>query len=79
MARRGYTAILRKLKLLTVDTFRVQVGNGLENNFFPAFLPGFNPGLTYVAVVRTHTGGYADIQLKHRRDINHCLKLSVYF
>ena len=48
MARRGYTAILRQLKLLTANAFRVQVENGLENNF-SAFFRGFNPGLTYIA------------------------------
>ena len=45
-ARRGYTAILREQELLAVDVFCVQVENGLENIFFPAFIAGFNSGLT---------------------------------
>ena len=37
VARRGYTAMLLQQKLLTVDGFRVQVENGLENIFFLHF------------------------------------------
>ena len=33
MARRGYTVILRQLKLQTFNAFRLQVENGLENIF----------------------------------------------
>ena len=44
VARRGYTAILRQQKLLTVDAFRVQVRFG--KYIFSAFLAGFSPGLT---------------------------------
>ena len=40
VARRGYTAMLRQQKLLTVDAIRVQVYISL------AFFAGFNPGLT---------------------------------
>ena len=39
VARRGYTGILRQLKLLTVDGFRVQVENGLGKKNFLNFLP----------------------------------------
>ena len=46
VARCGYTAMLTHQKLLTVDAFRFQVENGLENIFFPAFFAVFNPGLT---------------------------------
>ena len=38
MARRGYTAILRQLKLLTVDTFRFQLEDGMDNIFSRVFL-----------------------------------------
>ena len=44
--------MLCQQKLLTVDAFRVQVR--FEKYFFLAFFAGFNPGLTYIAVVRTH-------------------------
>ena len=44
VARRGYTAILRQQKLLTVDAFRVQVRFG--KYIFLAFFAGFSPGLT---------------------------------
>ena len=44
VARRGYTAILRQQKLLTVDAFRVQVRFGKD--IFLAFFAGFSPGLT---------------------------------
>ena len=36
---RGYTAILRQLKLLTANAFRVHVENGLEYIFFLHFSP----------------------------------------
>ena len=42
VARRGYTAILRQQKLLTVDAFRVQVR--FEKYIFLAFFAGFSPG-----------------------------------
>ena len=44
VARRGYTAILRQQKLLTVDAFCVQVRFG--KYIFLAFFAGFSPGLT---------------------------------
>ena len=44
VARRGYTAMLRQQKLLTVDVFRVQVRFG--KYIFLAFFAGFSPGLT---------------------------------
>ena len=44
VARRGYTAILRQQKLLTVDAFRVQVRFG--KYIFLAFFAGLSPGLT---------------------------------
>ena len=44
VARRGYTAMLRQQKFLTVDAFRVQVQFG--KNIFLAFFAGFSPGLT---------------------------------
>ena len=44
VARRGYTAILRQQKLLTVDAFRVQVRFG--KYIFLAFFAGFSPGST---------------------------------
>ena len=77
MARRGYTAILRQLKLLTINAFRVKMENSLENILFLHFLlvlVQFDTDIFMIAVV--HTGGYAVIQVKHQRDIN--LKLSVY-
>ena len=44
VARRGYRAMLRQQKLLTVDAFRVQVRFG--KYIFLAFFTGFSPGLT---------------------------------
>ena len=44
VARRGYTAMLSRQKLLTIDAFRVQVRFG--KYFFLALFAGFNPGLT---------------------------------
>ena len=44
VARRGYRAMLRQQKLLTVDAFRVQVRFG--KYIFLAFFAGFSPGLT---------------------------------
>ena len=43
VGRRGYTAILRQQKLLTVDAFRVHVRFG--KYIFHAFFNGFSPGL----------------------------------
>ena len=37
---------------------------------------GFNP-VSHIMISVVHTGGYAVIQVKHRRDAN--LKLGVYF
>ena len=42
VARRGYTAMLRQYKLLTVDAFRVKVRFG--KYIFLAFFAGFHPG-----------------------------------
>ena len=42
-------AILHQLKLLTVDDLWKMVWK----IFFPAFFAGFNPSLTYIAMVRT--------------------------
>ena len=53
MARRGYKAILREQKILTVHAFRVQVENGLENIFFPAFALVSIQVWHNLAVVRT--------------------------
>ena len=44
VAQRGYTAMLRQQKLLTVDAFSVQVRFG--KYIFLAFFAGFSPGLT---------------------------------
>ena len=44
VARRGYRAMLRQQKLLTVDAFRVKVRFG--KYIFLAFFAGFSPGLT---------------------------------
>ena len=73
MARRGYTAMLRQQKLLTVDAFRVQVENGLENFFSCISLAS----IQICDLWSGHTGDYVFIQVKHWRDIN--LKLSFYF
>ena len=53
----------------TVNAFRVQVENGLENVLFLHF------SLVSIHFV-VHTGGYAVIQVKHQRDIN--LKLCFF-
>ena len=56
----------------TVNAFRVQVENGLENIFFLLFsLVSIHYALRFTK------SGYAVIQVKHRRYIE--LKLSVYF
>ena len=44
VARRGYTAMLRQQKLLTVGAFRVQVRFG--KYIFLAFFADFSPGST---------------------------------
>ena len=44
VAQRGYTVMLRRQKLLTVDAVRVQVRFG--KYIFLAFFAGFSPGLT---------------------------------
>ena len=54
VARRGYTAMLRQQKLLTVDAFRVQVENGLENIFFLHFSLVSIQVWHHITVVRTH-------------------------
>ena len=37
--------------------------------FFFAFFAGFNP-VGHIVIAVVHTGGYAVIQVKHRRDTN---------
>ena len=44
--------------------------------FFSAFFAGFNLAW-HIMIAVLHNGGFAFIQVKHRREIN--LKLSVYF
>ena len=60
----------------TVNAFHVQVEKGLKDFFLSAVFAGFNP-VWHIMISVVHTGGYAIIQVKHRKDIN--LKLSVYF
>ena len=74
-ARRGYKAILRQLYFLNSQRFSCSGGKRFGKCFLFAFFAGFNP-VWHIIIAVVHTGGYAVIQVKHRRDIN--LKLSVY-
>ncbi|XP_068718885.1 uncharacterized protein [Montipora capricornis] len=60
--------MLCQKQFLTVDAFRVQVENGLENIIFLHFSFFFSFFLHIMTAV-VHTGGYAVIQVKHRRGI----------
>ena len=58
VAQRGYTAILRQLKLLTADAFSVQEENDLENIFSYIFRR-FHSRFDIHSCDHDHTGGYA--------------------
>ena len=73
--RRGYTALLRQLKLLTADAFVFKWKTVWE--FFSRIFRRFHSRIEIYSCGQDHLGGYAVPQVKHRRDIN--LRLSVCF
>ena len=73
-ARGGYEAILYQRKFLQSQRF--SCSGGKRFGFLSAFFAGFNP-VWHIVISVVHTGGYAVIQARHRRDVNS--KLSVYF
>ena len=62
--------------VLNSQRFSCSGGKRFGKCFLSAFFTLFNPVL-HIMIAVVHTGGYAFIQIKHRRNIN--LKLSVYF
>ena len=77
VARPGYKAILYiNESFYIVKRFSCSGGKRFGRCFLSAFFAGFNP-VWHIMKSVFHTGGYAVIQVRHRRDVN--LKLSVYF
>ena len=70
VARRRYTAILYiNESSYTVKRFSCSGGKRFGRCFLSAFFAGFNL-VWHIMISLVHTGGYAVIQVKHRRDVN---------